>query len=116
MDVFHPSTLALQIDPSGHAYVDFLKTNSLSVGYALWQAGVEDHQKPHTEDEVYYVVSGKAAVRIGGEETLVGPGSVIFVPAGVVHRFLHIEEEVRAIVFWSPPRGTGSPRAARSNP
>ena len=116
MDVFEPAKLPLPRDASGHGYIDFFTARNLSVGYVIWPAGAEDLQQPHREDEVYYIVSGKAVVRIGGEETRVGPGSVIYVGAGVVHRFLRIEEDLRAVVFWAPPHTPSPPEASSKSP
>jgi mannose-6-phosphate isomerase-like protein (cupin superfamily) len=96
-----------EVDPSrdedGHAYVDLLASDLLSVGYAIWPAGGEDRQRPHDEDEVYHVVSGRGTIRVAGEDRAVGPGSVVFVGAMVEHRFHSIEEELRVLVFWAPP-------------
>ncbi len=66
-------------------------------------AGGEDAQQPHREDEVYHVVRGRSRFRAGSEEEAVGPGSLLFVRAGVVHRFFDIEEELVIVVFWAPP-------------
>jgi quercetin dioxygenase-like cupin family protein len=40
---------------------------------------------------------------VGEETCTVGRGSVVFVPAGVPHRFHHITEELRVLVVFSPP-------------
>jgi mannose-6-phosphate isomerase-like protein (cupin superfamily) len=90
-------------DEDGHAYVDLLASDLLSVGYAIWPAGGEDRQRPHEEDEVYHVVSGRGTIRVAGEDRAVGPGSVVFVAAMVEHRFHSIEDELRVLVFWAPP-------------
>lgn len=90
-------------DAEGHGYVDLLAPDPLSVGLAVWPAGGVDRQRPHGEDEVYHVVSGMGVVRVDGEDRPVTPGSVVFVAAGVEHRFHSIEEEVRVLVFWAPP-------------
>jgi mannose-6-phosphate isomerase-like protein (cupin superfamily) len=90
-------------DADGHGYVDFLSSEKLSVGYAIWPKGADDRQRPHAEDEVYYVTSGRGVIRVADEERPVKPGSVVFVAAGVEHRFQSIEEELRVVVFWAPP-------------
>ena len=100
---FKLSQLDPQRDPDGHGYVDFLASDLLSVGYALWPAGGQDRQQPHQEDEVYHVVAGRGSIRVAGEDTTVGPGSIVYVPARVEHRFHSIEEELRVLVFWAPP-------------
>ncbi|MGH7764233.1 MAG: cupin domain-containing protein [Candidatus Dormibacteraceae bacterium] len=97
-----------ELDPQpreadGHGYVDFLASAKLSVGLAAWPRGVNDRQKPHREDEVYYVISGRATIRVASEERPVKPGSLVFVAAGVEHRFHDIEEDLRVLVFWAPP-------------
>ncbi len=90
-------------DADGHAYVDFFASDRLSVGLAIWPHGGVDLQRPHDEDEVYYVIEGRGAISVGGEERPVGPGSLVFVAAGVEHRFHDIEEDLRILVFWAPP-------------
>jgi mannose-6-phosphate isomerase-like protein (cupin superfamily) len=93
-----------------HVYLEPLVTDSLSVGIAVWKAGTADHQRPHAEDEVYCVVAGRGRIQVGREgdaeglqERAVEPGSVVFVAAGVPHRFHSIEEDLRVVVFWVPP-------------
>ena len=43
--------------------------------------------------------------RIGGRDRAVSPGSVLFVGAGVEHRFHSIEEDLEILVVFAPPRG-----------
>jgi mannose-6-phosphate isomerase-like protein (cupin superfamily) len=90
-------------DADGHGYVDFLASTKLSVGLAIWPAGSTDRQKPHREDEVYYVITGRGSIRVADEDRPVKPGSLVFVGAGVEHRFHDIDEELRVLVFWAPP-------------
>ena len=90
-------------DADGHGYVDFLASEKLSVGLAVWPAGSMDRQRPHKEDEVYYVISGRGQIRVANDDHPVKPGSLVFVAAGVDHRFHEIEEDLRVLVFWAPP-------------
>ena len=90
-------------DADGHAYVDFLASDKLSVGLAIWPKGKPDRQRPHLEDEVYYVISGRATIRVADEDRPVKEGSLVFVAAGVEHRFHDVEEDLRVLVFWAPP-------------
>ena len=103
MKAFDLSEVHPHRDEDGHAYVDLLASDLLSVGYAIWPAGGEDRQRPHEEDEVYHVVSGRGTIRVAGEDRAVGPGSVVFVAARLEHRFHSIEDELRVLVFWAPP-------------
>lgn len=87
---------------AGKLYQEFLRVPALSVGVYVLAAGAIDPQKPHQEDEVYYVVRGHAHMRIGEEEQVVKGGSVIFVAAEVEHRFFDISEELELLVFFTP--------------
>jgi mannose-6-phosphate isomerase-like protein (cupin superfamily) len=100
--------IAAQQGPE-HVYADFVRSDLLSVGLASWPAGSVDTQQPHTEDEVYYVVRGRARITVAGEERPVGPGSVVFVATGVEHRFHDIEQDLQVLVFWAPPRHSRRP-------
>jgi mannose-6-phosphate isomerase-like protein (cupin superfamily) len=60
--------------------------------------------QPHTEDEVYYVIEGRGTITVAGERRPVGPGSIVFVAIGVEHHFHDIEEDLKVLVFWAPPR------------
>jgi mannose-6-phosphate isomerase-like protein (cupin superfamily) len=93
----------------GHVYEDEIRSDLLSVGLATWPAGTEDTQQPHTEDEVYHVVRGRARIVVAGEARSVGPGSVVFVATGVEHRFVDVEEDLHVLVFWAPPRRSRRP-------
>ena len=87
---------------SGKRYSEFLRVPALSAGIYVLAAGSADPQSPHKEDEMYYVVRGKARMRAGSEDQAVGGGSIIFVPAGMEHRFYEITEDLMVIVFFAP--------------
>ena len=74
----------------------------MSAGVYTLAADATDPQSPHKEDELYYVVRGRARMKAGIEDHAVATGSVIFVAAGVVHRFYDIEEELTVLVFFAP--------------
>ncbi len=87
---------------SGKTYGEFLRVPSMSAGLYVLAAGAEDTQRPHHEDEMYFVVRGRARFRAGGEDREVSAGSVLFVAAEVEHRFYGIQEELTALVFFAP--------------
>ena len=87
---------------SGKSYLEFMRVSSLSAGVYVLAAGSTDTQKPHGEDEMYYVVRGRARMRIGGKDQSVTAGSVIFVAANVKHDFFEITEELVVLVFFAP--------------
>lgn len=87
---------------TGRLYGEFLRVAALSAGLYVLPAGSTDSQRPHHEDEMYYVVRGKARFRAGDEDQEISAGSVLFVAAGVDHRFYDITEELAVLVFFAP--------------
>jgi mannose-6-phosphate isomerase-like protein (cupin superfamily) len=65
-------------------------------------AGETDPQSPHTEDEVYYVVSGRAQITVAAENRTVQSGSIVYVEKNMAHHFHSIEEELTVLVFFAP--------------
>ena len=74
----------------------------MSAGLYVLPAGGTDAQRPHHEDEMYYVVRGRARFRAGDEGWEISAGTVLFVAAEVEHRFYDIEEEIALLVFFAP--------------
>jgi mannose-6-phosphate isomerase-like protein (cupin superfamily) len=87
---------------SGKPYREFLRVPAMSAGLYVLAAGAADRQKPHREDEIYYVVRGRARFKAGSEDREVSTGDVIFVAAEVGHRFYDITEELAVLVFFAP--------------
>ena len=83
-------------------YLEFLRVPGLSLGLYVLPAGGTDPQSPHTEDEVYFVASGRAKIRVADEDREVQAGSIVYVAKNVEHRFHSIEEELRVVVFFAP--------------
>jgi mannose-6-phosphate isomerase-like protein (cupin superfamily) len=102
MDAFELSNLIKQQQQSGHSYLEFLRVPSMSIGLYCLPAGAEDPQQPHTEDEVYYVASGRGQIRVAEEDRAVQAGSVVFVGEGVKHYFHSITEDLTILVFFAP--------------
>ena len=86
----------------GKAYREFLRVPSMSAGLYVLAAGALDTQRPHHEDEMYYVVRGRARFRAGEEDREVSAGSVMFVAAELEHHFYDIKEELAVLVFFAP--------------
>lgn len=103
MKVFRLDDLDAERAAHDGAYLRFLKERSMSAGLYALSPGDRDPQRPHTRDELYVVVSGRACLTVGDETTVVARGSVVHVPAGTPHRFHHISEELRVLVVFAPP-------------
>jgi mannose-6-phosphate isomerase-like protein (cupin superfamily) len=85
------------------AYLEFLRSDSLSVGLYVLRVGDTDSQQPHKEDEIYVVMSGRARFTAGDETRDITAGDTIFVAAGVPHHFHDIAQDLRLLVVFAPP-------------
>ena len=101
MQAFELSQLLSQHAQNNKLYLEFLKVSDLSMGLYILPAGGTDPQRPHTEDEVYYVVSGQAKIRVDSEDRDVQAGSIVYVAKNVEHKFHSIAEELKVIVFFA---------------
>jgi mannose-6-phosphate isomerase-like protein (cupin superfamily) len=109
MQAYELNQLIVERATSNKAYLEFLKVPDLSVGvYVLPEGGV-DPQSPHTEDEVYYVISGKAQIKVADENRNVQAGSIVYVEKNVEHRFHSIEEDLMVLVFFAPAEYSNQP-------
>jgi mannose-6-phosphate isomerase-like protein (cupin superfamily) len=89
--------------PNGERYVELFSHGTLSV--ELYAPRGSDPQSPHTRDEAYVVVAGSGWFRNGSERHRFGPGDMLFVPAGVTHRFEEFSDDLAVWVFFYGPEG-----------
>jgi mannose-6-phosphate isomerase-like protein (cupin superfamily) len=88
-------------------YGEFVRIPAMSCSIYVLQAGEEDKQRPHNEDEIYYVVSGAARMKVVAknqpeEDRAIAPGDIIFVKAHEEHRFHSITQELVLLVVFAP--------------
>ncbi len=88
------------------SYRENLRVPHLSLGTYSIPAGAVDPQQPHTEDEVYIVLSGRARLWTPDAVADASAGAVLFVPAGEEHRFIDVEEDLTVIVVFGPAEHT----------
>jgi mannose-6-phosphate isomerase-like protein (cupin superfamily) len=90
--------------PRGERFVELFKHGTLSV--ELYAPRGKDAQTPHTRDEVYVVIHGSGQFRNGETRHSFGPGDLLFVPAGVVHRFEDFTDDLAIwVIFYGPEGG-----------
>jgi mannose-6-phosphate isomerase-like protein (cupin superfamily) len=99
----HFDTLLAEQREGGEPWLEFLRVPALRAGLYVLAPGAWDHQTPHEEDEIYYVVSGKAKFEAGNSSQDVRAGSLIYVAARQEHRFTDITEELRVLVCFAAP-------------
>ena len=89
--------------PQGERFVELFRHGTLSV--ELYAPRQFDPQTPHTRDEVYAVVQGSGRFLNGGARHPFAAGDVLFVPAGVEHRFEDFTDDLVVWVFFYGPEG-----------
>jgi mannose-6-phosphate isomerase-like protein (cupin superfamily) len=102
MQIFQLEELIADMSVNKRAWQEFLRVPALSMGIYRLRAGDTDNQQPHTEDEVYYVISGRAQFRAGSEKRAVEAGTILFVERNVEHRFFGITDDLTVLVFFAP--------------
>jgi len=89
--------------PEGRRSAEVLRHGSLEVRYYAPQ-GV-DPQTPHSRDEVYVVASGSGHFVRGVERIAFESGDLLFVPAGMEHRFEDFSADLALWVMFYGPEG-----------
>ena len=90
--------------PAGNLAAPVLAHGSMIVEHYA-PRGV-DTQRPHTRDELYIVIAGTGSFIDGDDRHPFAPGDVIFVPAGVVHRFEDFSDDFATwVIFYGPEGG-----------
>lgn len=97
---------------AGQLWHEFLRVEALSAGLYVLEPGASDPQLPHREDELYVVVQGRGALRVGELDYLVQAGSIVFVAAQAAHHFHSIVERLEVLVFFAPAESAPTPAAA----
>jgi len=94
-------TLRREREVSGRAYLEFLRVPSMDIGLYELAAGADDPQQPHDEDEIYYMISGRARLSVDCEDMPAEPRMVFYVAAGAQHCFHSITEDLTLLVVFS---------------
>jgi mannose-1-phosphate guanylyltransferase len=79
-------------------FAEVLHTESVTVEIGTYPSS--SPKNPHTEDEVYYIISGSGMIRAGDEIYDVETGDVVFVEQGLEHDFFNIDEEITALTIF----------------
>ena len=94
---------ALLPTPEGGRSVAVFEHGSLQV--KLYAPRGHDPQTPHGRDEIYVVARGEGWFVRDGRRERFGPQDVLFVAAGVEHRFEDFSADLAVWVFFYGPEG-----------
>lgn len=99
--VFDLAELISRLDKEGGYFLDFLRVRGLESGVIVLRPGVADTQEPHSEDELYYVIRGSGFMELGKKKLQIREGSIVFVPAGLHHRFYGNENDLVVLYMFA---------------
>lgn len=55
-------------------------------------------------EQAFFILEGKALVKIGGEEKVVGPTELVYVPQGMFHEVTPLgDQPLRILIVYAPP-------------
>lgn len=85
-------------------FVKLMEHGSMSVEY---YAPVKvDNQTPHRQDELYIIAAGSGHFYRNGERVPFKTGDVLFVPAGMQHRFENFTDDFATwVIFYGADGG-----------
>ncbi len=111
--IFALDELTQGIEGSEPRFVEFLRTPTLSCAVYRLPAGAQDMQAPHLEDELYFVVSGRAKLRVAGQEREVSAGNIFYVRATSEHSFFNVDEDLTVVAVFGPSKPVRLQRAGQ---
>jgi mannose-6-phosphate isomerase-like protein (cupin superfamily) len=84
----------------GQRYVTMFHHGNLELEF--YRPAGTDPQKPHTRDEVYFIIAGSGWFVRGKERQRFEPGEVFYVPAGVPHHFEEFSADFATWAIFAP--------------
>lgn len=78
--------------PTGERAVTIMQRGTLDVALSVPPSA--NQQTPHAQDELYVIIRGRGILFHDGEEDPFESGDLVFVAAGIEHRFGDISEDL----------------------
>ena len=99
--IFQLGDLVEVLKREGEYFLEFLKIRDLEAGIIVLHPADHDTQESHPADELYYVIEGSGLIKLGTLEKSIRKGSIIFVPAGVYHKFYGNKEDLVVLYVFA---------------
>ena len=77
---------------------------SVLMGWHKPGEGPPDHVH-FGQEEMFFILEGVYEMTVDGRTSTAGPGTIVFIPRNVVHRFKNIGETTACMLDWSLPGG-----------
>lgn len=101
---------ALSITPFGLDVKVLLTTEatggaiSVLMGWHKPGEGPSDHVH-FDQEEIFFILEGTYELTVGDQTATAGPGTIIFIPRHVMHRFKNVGNTRACMLDWSLPGG-----------
>ena len=101
---------ALSIKPFGLDVKVLLSTEatggaiSVLMGHIKPGEGPGDHVH-FNKEEIFFIIEGTYELTVGDQTTTAGPGTIVFIPRNVVHRFKNVGDTTGCMLDLSLPGG-----------
>jgi len=101
--VYRLPELLKKVEPGNVRFHEFLRTPSLSCSIYQISAGSKEMESAHEEDELYFVLGGRARLRVEEEDHAVEEGTIMYVRAACDHTFFDVEDDLTVLAFFGAP-------------
>lgn len=94
---------AARFNPEKYTRLDLCSGRHLLVGLNCFEPGqVQDDHRHAEADKFYFIVSGRATVRVGDERREVRAGELVWAPADLPHGVSQVAERTVMLVGIAP--------------
>ena len=100
MDIINRKNIKPIEDACGKLH-ELYNSDNLSLSYSI----ITDSSKPHKHikmEEVYFIVKGKAKLKVGDEVFTIKAGDVFSIPKDKYHNIQDVEETIELVVVTNP--------------
>ena len=85
-------------------FIEVMKHGSMIIEF--FRPKYVDTQTPHKQDEIYVIIKGNSTFFRSGERVNCSSGDILFVPAGMEHRFENFSDDFETwVIFYGPEGG-----------
>ena len=101
---------ALSIKPFGLDMKVLLSTEATGGAISVLMAWLKPGEGPgdhvhFNQEEMFFIVEGTYELTVDGQTTTAGPGTIVFIPRNVVHRFKNVGDTTGCMLDWTLPGG-----------
>jgi quercetin dioxygenase-like cupin family protein len=101
---------ALSIKPFGLDMKVLLSSETTGGAISVLMASHKPGEGPpdhvhFNQEEMFFIVEGTYELTVGDLTSTAGPGTIVFIPRNVVHRFKNVGDMTARMLDWSLPGG-----------